>query len=56
MLKMADAVRILGPDCELTTEQIGQLLDQLHVLALFVMSEMDSRTDHCHDLEEMICK
>jgi hypothetical protein len=55
MLIVADAVRILGTDCELTTDQIGALLEQLHVLARFVLDEAESRRP-CHDQGAMMFK
>jgi hypothetical protein len=42
MLGTDAAARILGPECELTEDQIGMLLSQLYLLALVVLDEMSS--------------
>lgn len=43
MLNTKDAARILGPDCDLTEDQILKLIEQLRLLALVVLDEVGSR-------------
>lgn len=49
MLTTADAVRILGPECGLTDNQIAVLLEQIHLLARFVFDDLISESQPCND-------